>query len=106
MKRILLALLIIVLLGLVSYYGFFTTSKETFQIQTKHVEKEVIVSETENRIKEAQEAVKADIEAKAQAAYDDMYKLQMDKIRAEVLAEVEAEIRNKRIEVEKEIGVY
>lgn len=100
---------LLVALGAYAYHylGFGSiTVTNTPDVVKEFIEVEKEVPSDEVRIKEAQNAARADIEAKAQAAYDDMYQLEMNKIKADVLLEIETEIKSQRIEVEKEIGVY
>lgn len=70
------------------------------------VEKTVEVDSLEERIKNAQNAATADIEAKAQAEYDAVYEAEMAKVKASVLLEIEQEIEAQRLEVESQIQAY
>lgn len=72
----------------------------------REVEVERVVSEIDKRVQEAQERARADIEAAAQEAYDAMYTLEMDKVEADVLLQVEQEIKERRKEKEEDIGAY
>lgn len=106
MKRLLVAF---VVLGGVAYYAFNFSSVEEYvkpEVIKEVVEVETEIPSDEVRIQAAQDAARAKIEAKAQAAYDDMYQLEMDMIEAEVLKAIEDEIKARRIEVEKKTGVY
>lgn len=70
------------------------------------VEKEVVVDALEVKIKEAQDSARDTIQAKAQAAYDAAYEYEMKTIEAQVLKEVETEIKARRTDVEKETGAF
>lgn len=86
--------------------GTITVTNEMTKTVEKVVEVEKEVPSDEMRIGAAQEAARAEVEAKAQAAYDDMYELEMNKIEAEVLLEIENEIKTRRLETEQKIGAY
>ena len=68
--------------------------------------KEKAVVEYEVLIKEAQEKARAEIEAKAQEAYNETYDLEMNKISAQVLAEYESKIKTLRSEKESAVDAY
>jgi len=70
------------------------------------VEVEKEVPTTEVRISQAQEEARTEIESKAQAAYTETYEHEMDKIEAEVLKEIEAELKARRLEKEESISAY
>lgn len=70
------------------------------------IETEVEVDIIADRVKTAQEAAQAEITAKAQAEYDAVYTMEMAKIEARVLQDIEAEIAATRLEVEKNIQSY
>ena len=74
------------------------------EIITEFIETQV--KEEDVRIREAKEAARASTTAKAQAAYDDMFTNEMNKVEAAVLKEIEEEINDRRLEVEGEIGSY
>ena len=81
-----------------------TTSEVVNTVET--VEKEVVVDALEEKIKEAKEAARLDVETKAQAAYDSAYEYEMKTIEAQVLKQVEEDIKTRRTTVEKETGAY
>lgn len=83
-----------------------TLQVENTEIERVEIEKEVVVDAFEMRIKEAQDAARDTIQAKAQAAYDAAYEHEMKTIEAQVLKDVEAEIKTRRTTVEKETGAY
>ena len=71
------------------------------------VKTEVIVEkELDKRITEAQENAKADIEAKAQAAYDETYSQAMDEIKLKAIKEYRAEIEQMETDLSKKVGEY
>lgn len=108
MKRIYIAALGVVAV-LLAYFVFTQTNAVEYvqpQVIKEVIEVEKEVLSDEKRIADAQSAAQAEIEAKAQAAYDDMYTLEMAKIEAQVLLEIENEIKARRIEVEKATGDY
>ena len=70
------------------------------------IETEIEVDALEERIKAAQEAKIADIEAKAQEAYDRAYSHEMTLIEASVVSDYKAEIQARETELKKQIGVY
>lgn len=110
MKRTLIA--IIVLGGLLSGgYYFLFVKESSIDIVRPEVLKEIVevekeVSTTEVRIQEAQDAARAEVTSKAQAAYDETYEHEMDKIEASVLKEIEDELKARRLEKEEEISSY
>lgn len=83
-----------------------TLTVENTEIERVEIEKEVVVDALEVKIKEAQDAARDTIQAKAQAAYDAAYEHEMKTIEAQVLKEVEANIKTRRTEVEKATGEY
>lgn len=105
MKTLIIAIGITVIMGVL--VGMKGSSHEVINnTETIEVEKEVVVDALEVKIKEAQEAAKNEIEAKAQAAYDAAYNQEMKTIEAQVLKQVEEDIKTRRTTVEKETGDY
>lgn len=103
-----LAFLGVVIVGIVGFavYKYGPVEYTAPEVVTKEVTVTEIEREEDVRIKEAQEAARVEIENKAQAAYDDVIELEMNKIKASVLEDVEEEIRSRRMETEKEISAY
>lgn len=113
MKRLLITLLGVIALVLVIFFGFFKGSTTNFVNELPEVITEVIEVEVEKpvpadelRIKAAQDAARAEIEAKAQKAFDDTFTNEMNKVEAEVLRVIEEETRSRREAVENEIIAY
>ena len=88
------------------FIGLFDNTEEYVQPEVTTVTETVEVSEKENRIKAAQDAKRDEIEAAAQAAYDDAYNTAMTEVKAQVLIEMENELKAEREEAEKVIGTY
>lgn len=107
MKRTVMGVTLGIVLGGVVIY-MLNNSVEYTQPEEiiKEVEVETIIDAHAERVRSAQDAARAEIEAKAQEAYDAMYTLEMNKIEADVLYEIEQEIKKQRIDKEEEIGAY
>jgi hypothetical protein len=101
-------LIVIVGIGIITFIFMGSNTMEVVapEIERVEIEKEVVVDALEVKIKEAQDAASDTIQAKAQAAYDAAYEHEMKTIEAQVLKDVEAEIKTRRIETEKETGAY
>jgi hypothetical protein len=76
------------------------------EVERVEIEKEVVVDALEVKIKEAQDAARDTVQAKAQAAYDAAYEHEMKTIEVQVLKDVEAEIKTRRTGIEKQTGEY
>ncbi len=100
MKKIILAVIVLAFLG-----GYALTLKTEY-IAPEVVEKEVQVDALEQAIKTAQNAKMSEIEASAQAAYDETYAQEMKKVELEVLAEFNKKLDARQVELEKETGAY
>lgn len=96
--------------GIVTAAGYallFTgTTMEVVNPTIERVEVEKTVDALEVRIKDAQEAARAEIETKADEMRAEYIENEMKTIEAQVLAEVEAELESRRIGLEKETGAY
>lgn len=73
---------------------------------TEYIEKTEVVSELDQRIKDAQEAAQAEIQASAQAAYDAAIDQAMLEIEHDVTKAYREEIEAKEDELAKQVGVY
>jgi hypothetical protein len=74
-------------------------------------EKEVVVEtvvekELDSRIKTAQEAKLAEVEAAAKKAYDAAYTQAMDEIKLEVITEYRKEVQQMETELSKSVGAF
>lgn len=69
-------------------------------------EKEVEVDQLQKAVDEALKAAKADIESKAQAAYDSTFEMESKKVELEVRRKLQAEQESMIIDLEKEVGEY
>lgn len=101
----------LVLMGIIIIFvGTYFVQSQTHYVAPEVIEREVEVERTvnltEKRIQQAQEAAMSDIESKAQAAYDAMKELELNKIKASVLKDIEDELKEERIRTEEEIGAY
>lgn len=108
MKPVIAVLLGVGIVGTAAYAVMFTgnTMEVVNSVERVEIEKEVTVDALEVRIKEAQEAARADIEAKADEARTEYINNEMKTIEAAVLAEVESELEARRVGLEKETGAY
>lgn len=97
-------------LGLVGGIGWYILNGDVEYVKPEvivnHVEVEKEVFSKDIRIQNAQDAKRSEIETEAQTAYDETFNNAMTEVRAEVLKEMEAELKEERIEAEKKIGVY
>ena len=91
--------------GFVTYNGSFT-SETTYVASTTPIVQIEEVDVLEKRITDRQKAKMAEIEAKAQKAYQDTYDHEMRLIEAAVLSEYEAEISARKDAIEKQTGDY
>jgi hypothetical protein len=89
-----------------TYFAPTTYEAETTATSTVVVTEEVQVDNISRRIEDAQAEARGDIEQKAQAEYDAIYKAEMAKVKAAVLLEVEQELEAQRLEVEKQVQGY
>lgn len=105
-KGVTTVLMGIILIGAAAYLIKDTEEYVAPEIIEREVEVERTVNLTEERIRQAQEAAMPDIESKAQEAYDAMMELELNKIKAATLKEIEQELKEERIKTEEEIGAY
>lgn len=101
--------LVITLLGVGIVGGAFAllnvdSSLEVMNPRIEHVEVEVDALEV--RIKEAQDQALSEIETKANDMRNKFIENELKTIEAQVLKDVEAEIKARRTDVEKETGAY
>lgn len=109
MRRLVITLLGVGIAGAAGY--FLLTGGTTMEVvkptvERVEIEKEVTVDALEVRIKEAQGAALADIEAKADEMRTQYIDNELKTIEAAVLAEVESELEARRIGIKKETGAY
>jgi hypothetical protein len=77
-------------------------SEEKITALPEVVEVDVI----EKRIADAKDTAMSDINAKADTLRDDFIANELKKIEAKVLAEIEKELKERRVDVEKQTGLY
>ena len=104
MKRLAIAVVILGILGGITY--FIPSHSEVVMEQPKVVEKEVQVDALEQAIKDAQETKQDAIKASAQKSYDDTYSQEMKKVELEVIKSFGEKLDARQIELEKETKVY
>lgn len=108
MKTIIIALVMAVIVGGIAY-NIVTEGKFAPVAYEKEVKVETVEVEVETlqkRISDAQEARKADIEAKAKEAYDKAVSQALLEIELEVTAEYRAEIEARELELKKQTTSY
>ena len=98
MKRLAIAVIVVGVLGSITYLGTRPSVTEYVAPQEVVVEKEVQVDALDKAIKDAQEAEKANIEAIAKKSYDDTYTQEMKKVELQVVADF-----NKKLEARQEV---
>lgn len=106
MKRLAIAVIVVGVLGGITYLGTRPSTIEYVAPQEVVVEKEVQVDALDKAIKDAQEAEKANIEAIAKKSYDDTYTQEMKKVELEVIKSFGEKLDARQIELEKETKVY
>ena len=98
MKRLAIAVIVVGVLGCITYLSTRPSVTEYVAPQEVVVEKEVQVDALDKAIKDAQEAEKANIEAIAKKSYDDTYTQEMKKVELQVVADF-----NKKLEARQEV---
>ena len=106
MKRLAIAVIVVGVLGGITYLGTRPSTIEYVAPQEVVVEKEVQVDALDKAIKDAQEAEKANIEAIAKKSYDDTYTQEMKKVELEVIKSFGEKLDARQIELEKETKVF
>lgn len=106
MKRLAIAVIVVGVLGGITYLGTRPSTIENVAPQEVVVEKEVQVDALDKAIKDAQEAEKANIETIAKKSYDDTYTQEMKKVELEVIKSFGEKLDARQIELEKETKVY
>lgn len=106
MKRLAIAVIVVGVLGGITYLGTKPSTMESVAPQEVVVEKEVQVDALDKAIKDAQEAEKANIEAVAKKSYDDTYTQEMKKVELEVIKSFGEKLDARQTELEKETKVY
>lgn len=108
MKRLLLPLLGVGIILSIIAYGVY--DREFVYTAPEVVEKEVVkkevVSSLDERIQKAQEAQRAEVEARAQQAYDSAYDQAMLEIELEETAKYRAEIEQREEELQAQSIEY
>jgi hypothetical protein len=107
MKRTLLIISVLGV-GLIVLLGSQLASEVVVEKEVieKEVIKEVVVDNVEARVKEAQATAMIDIEARAEKIKNDFIANELKTIEAQVLKDVETELRDRRTQVEKETGAF
>lgn len=108
MKTIILSLVGLVIIGGIILYKPSTSEyvRENTEVEIIAQPEVVEVDVIQKRIADAQNKAMADIDAKADAMRGEFVANELKKIEAEVLAEIETELKTRRIEVEKQTGLY
>lgn len=106
MKRLAIAVIVVGVLGGITYLGTRPSVTEYVAPQEVVVEKEVQVDALDKAIKDAQEAEKANIEAIAKKSYDDTYSQEMKKVELEVIKSFGEKLDARQTELEKETKTY
>ena len=106
MKRLAIAVIVVGVLGGITYLGTRPSVTEYVAPQEVVVEKEVQVDALDKAIKDAQEAEKANIEAIAKKSYDDTYTQEMKKVELQVIKSFGEKLDARQIELEKQTKVY
>lgn len=103
--KILLSLGVVAIIGVVA---FTQLSNKTTVVnkEAQVIEKEVKVDALDSAIKQAQEASSTAIRAKAQEAYDEAYRLEMDKVELEVVKSFNSKLNVRQTELEKQTKQY
>lgn len=99
-------MIVVGVLGGITYLGTRPSVTEYVAPQEVVVEKEVQVDALDKAIKDAQEAEKANIEAIAKKSYDDTYSQEMKKVELEVIKSFGEKLDARQIELEKETKTY
>lgn len=107
LKKTSIALLALVVIG----GGYFLFGTQDIVINNERPEREVVVEtvvekELDSRIKTAQDAKLAEVEAAAKKAYDNAYSHAMDEIKLEVLTEYRKEVQMMETELSKSVGAF
>ena len=99
--------IVVIVLGVI-IGGFYLKGNKVEYVQNEPVvvEKEVEVDALESAIKDAQEGKMSEIEASAQAAYDEAYDREMKKVELEVIQSFNKKLDERQIELEKETKEY
>lgn len=108
MKKI-IALVVIIGLGVALGGVYKTLHVEKLvveKVKTEYVDKEVIKSELETRIENAQNASSSAIEAEAQKAHDAKKEQMLKQIELDIRTQYENELKVERVKLEKEVGSY
>lgn len=106
MKRLAIAVIVVGVLGGITYLGTRPSVTEYVAPQEVVVEKEVQVDALDKAIKDAQTASKSDIEGIAKKAYDEAYSQEMKKVELEVIKSFGEKLDARQTELEKETKVY
>ena len=106
MKRLAIAVIVVGVLGCITYLSTRPSVTEYVAPQEVVVEKEVQVDALDKAIKDAQEAEKANIEAIAKKSYDDTYSQEMKKVELEVIKSFGEKLDARQTELEKETKTY
>ena len=103
MKYIIIVMIVLGVLG-----GVLLKPKTIEYIAPEVIEVEKIVTQKDKdvRIKEAQDSARAEVETKAQQAYQSAYDHEMSVIKERVLTEYKAEIEAELITTQKENKTY
>lgn len=108
MKNLLFPIGLVIVVIIAGLYA--TNSQEYGYVKgdTEVIEKEVEVEvkELDRRIAKAQEEAKAEIESKAQTAYDEVYAQGMDEVKLKTIKEYRAEIEEMETNLSKKVGEY
>lgn len=106
MKRLAIAVIVVGVLGGITYIGTRPSTVEYVAPREVVVEKEVQVDALDKAIKDAQEAEKANIETIAKKSYDDTYNQEMKKVELEVIKSFGEKLDARQTELEKETKAY
>lgn len=98
--------IVLVVGGIVVNTPLFNKISYTAPQSPETIEKEVLVDNIAKRVQEAQEAAKAEIEAKAKAEYQAVFDAEMAQVKATVLKQIEGEIAAERKVAEQAVTSY
>lgn len=104
MKRLVIA--VIVLAAIAGGIALKPKTIEYIAPEVIEVEKTVIQKDKDVRIKEAQDSARAEVETKAQQAYQSAYDHEMSVIKERVLTEYKAELDAELVETQKKNKTY
>lgn len=104
MKQVFILVIVLAVLGGIAYYKGSISTYTAPEVKT--VEKTVEVDPNEQAIKQAQEAKKEEIEAKAKKAYDEAYNQEMKKVELEVVKSINEKLDARQTQLEKDTKTY